>query len=126
MFNTQKFIEKLRAIEALRPGDTVKYDTVDRIKPAFAESWPDGVHPSLHSALEAIDIPRPYAHQVEAVSRSVSGLDVVMEPPTASGKTLAFAVPMLDAIVRNGGSRALIRPFSRSQCAGRKSTTKRP
>ena len=35
MFDTQKFIEKLHALEALRPGDTVKYDTVDRIKPEF-------------------------------------------------------------------------------------------
>ena len=108
MFDTENFIEKLYAIEALRPGDTVKYDTVDRIEPEFAESWPDDVHPSLRSALEAIDIPRPYAHQAEAVSRSLSGLDVVMESPTASGKTLAFAVPMLDAIVRNRGSHALM------------------
>jgi len=108
MFNTQDFIKKLHAIDAMRPSDTVKCDTLDRIKPEFADSLPDGVHPSLHRALEAIDIPRPYAHQVEAVSRSLSGLDVVMESPTASGKTLAFAVPMLDAIVRDRGSHALM------------------
>ena len=108
MFDTQDFVEKLRAIEALRPGDTVKCDTVDRVEPEFADSWPDDVHPSLHRALEAIDVPRPYAHQAEAVSRSLNGLDVVMESPTASGKTLAFAVPMLDGIVRNRDSHALM------------------
>ena len=108
MFDTENFVEKLPAMEALRPGDTVKRDTVDRIKPEFAESWLDDIRSSLRRALEAIDIRRPSVHQVEAVSRSLSGLDAVMESPTASGKTLAFAVPMLDTIVRNRGSHALM------------------
>ena len=109
MFNAQEFIEKLYAIGALHQEDAVKRRTVDRIKPAFAESWPDNIHPSLREALrEVIGIPAPYTHQSEAISRSLRGLDVVMESPTASGKTLAFGVPMLDAIVRNRRSHALM------------------
>lgn len=109
MFNNQNFIGKLYAINALHQEDTVNYDTMDRIEPAFAESWPDAVHPSLAKALrEEIGIPTPYTHQAEAISRSLRGLDVVMESPTASGKTLAFAVPMLDAIVWNNRSHALM------------------
>lgn len=107
-FNNQNFIGKLYAINALHQEDTINCDTMDRIEPAFAESWPDAVHPSLGRALrEEIGIPAPYTHQAEAISRSLRGLDVVMESPTASGKTLAFAVPMLDAIVRNSRSHAL-------------------
>ena len=108
MFNTKTFVEKLTAIDALRAGDTVISDTVDRIEPVFAQAWPDAVHPSLRRAVTGIGIPRPYAHQADAVSRSLSGLDVVMESPTASGKTLAFAVPMLDALIRDRSSHALM------------------
>ena len=55
---------------------------------------------------EAIGIRRTLRRiKSEAVSRSLRGLDVVMESPTASGKTLAFGVPMLDAIVRNQSAR---------------------
>ncbi|MXV85769.1 DEAD/DEAH box helicase, partial [Candidatus Poribacteria bacterium] len=37
-----------------------------------------------------------------------NGTDIVLESPTASGKTLAFSAPMLDALVRNPGSHALM------------------
>ncbi|MCY4332123.1 MAG: DEAD/DEAH box helicase [Cyanobacteria bacterium MAG CAR1_bin_15] len=102
MFNAQEFLEKLHAVQALHREDKVEHRMVDRIEPAFAESWPDDVHPSLRTALRnEIGIPAPYTHQLEAINHSLRGLDVVMESPTASGKTLAFAIPMLDAIVQN-------------------------
>ena len=44
----------------------------------------------------------------EAIRKSLSGADVVLESPTASGKTLAFTVPMLNTLVRNRGSHALM------------------
>lgn len=94
--------------DALRSSDRVKCKTVDRIKPPMRDAWPEGLHPSIHRALAGIDIPTPYAHQAEAVARCLSGRDVVMESPTASGKTLAFAAPMVDAIVRDRRAHALM------------------
>ena len=38
----------------------------------------------------------------------MDGQNVVLESPTASGKTLAFAVPMLDALIRNPRTHALL------------------
>ena len=108
MFDFQTFIAKLSDADALRPGDKVNRKTIDRIKPSIAGAWPDELPDSLHTALATIGIPRPYTHQAEAVTRSLGGRDVVMESPTASGKTLAFAVPMLDALVRDRGSHALM------------------
>ena len=108
MFDTTRVIDKLTAVEAVRAGDTVNTETVDRIKPEFAESWPSAVHPALQTAVTDIGIPQPYLHQADAVSCSLSGLDVVMESPTASGKTLAFAVPMLDALLRDRSAHALM------------------
>ena len=108
MFDINTFIAKLSDADALRTDDRVNRKTIDRIKPSMADAWPDGLHDSLHAALATIGIPRPYAHQAEAVIHSLDGRDVVMESPTASGKTLAFAVPMLDALVRNRRSHALM------------------
>ena len=108
MFDIENFTDKLTALDALRPEDTIRSRTVGRIEPAFAEDWPDTVHHKVRRAVAGVGITRPYAHQAEAVSQSLSGCDVVMESPTASGKTLAFAVPMLDALVRDKASRALM------------------
>ena len=108
MFDAEAFIAKLRGADALRSGDKVNYKAIDRVQPSTADAWPDGLHSSLHHALDTIGIPRPYAHQAEAVSRSLAGRDVVMESPTASGKTLGFAVPMLDILLRDRSSHALM------------------
>ena len=108
MFDTATFVDKLTAVDAVRAGDTVNTETVDRIEPELAESWPRAVHPSLQTALAGVGIPRPYLHQADAVRHSLSGLDVVMESPTASGKTLAFAVPMLDALLQDRNAHALM------------------
>ena len=62
----------------------------------------------MRNALICAGITTPYEHQGEAISRSLNGTDIVLESPTASGKTLAFAAPMLDALVRNPGSHALM------------------
>ena len=56
----------------------------------------------------AAGIPRLYQHQADAIEKSLSGADVVLESPTASGKTAAFAAPMLDTLIRNPGSHALM------------------
>ena len=53
-------------------------------------------------------ITQPYQHQADAIARSLSGADVVMETPTASGKTLAFTAPMLHSLKQNPESHALM------------------
>ena len=108
MFDPQAFIAKLTDADALRSGDKIRRKTIDRIEPPIEDAWPEGLHPSLYNALDTIGIPRPYAHQAEAVTRSLSGRSVVMESPTASGKTLGFAVPMLDILMRERRSHALM------------------
>ena len=100
MFDTTTFVEKLTAVDAVRPPDTVNTETVDRIKPELAENWPTAINAALQTALAGVGIAQPYLDQANAVSRSLGGLEVVMESPTASGKTLAFAVPMLDALLQ--------------------------
>ena len=95
--NIDRFVDKLREFDALRDADTVNRGCVDRIQPAFADAWPTILDPEVRDSLVSVGIPRPYHHQAEAIAMSLSGADVVMESPTASGKTLPFTAPMLHA-----------------------------
>ncbi len=47
---------------------------------------------------------RPYAHQARALEAVGAGRDVVVATATASGKSLAFQVPVLDALERGSTS----------------------
>ena len=103
-----RFLARLNEFDALRAGDKLNTRTVDRIEPELADEWPAQLDSSVRDALNSIGITRPYQHQADAVTKSLSGADVVMESPTASGKTLAFTAPMLHSLVRNEGSHALM------------------
>ena len=108
MIDIEKFEKQLKTFDALRDGDAIKTDTVARIRPQYADEWPVQLHPSVRNALITTGIPNPYQHQADAIRRSLNGADVVLESPTASGKTLAFTLPMCDSLLRNKGSHALM------------------
>ena len=50
---------------------------------------------------------RLYAHQAEAINAALAGQNVVIATSTASGKTLCFNVPVLEALARDPLARAL-------------------
>lgn len=108
MIDTAQFREQLKEFDALRDDDEIQTGTVECIQPQYAREWPSELHPSVRNALIHAGVPTPYKHQVEAISKSLNGADIVLEAPTASGKTAAFAAPMLDGLVRNPGSHALM------------------
>ena len=56
---------------------------------------------------EAIGVPELYAHQREAWEAAARGEHLVVTTGTASGKTLAFNLPVLDALARTPKNRAL-------------------
>ncbi|HYM68191.1 MAG TPA: DEAD/DEAH box helicase [bacterium] len=76
-------------------------------KPARYAEFPGGVDPRLRQALAGCGIRRLYTHQAQAFDAVGAGRDVVVVTPTASGKTLCYNLPVLDAILRGGGPRAL-------------------
>ena len=108
MIDIEKFKTQLKNFDALRDTDEIQTGTLPHIQPQSADEWPAELDASVRNALIASGIPNPYQHQVEAIRRSLSGADVVLESPTASGKTLAFTAPMLDALIRHRGSHALM------------------
>jgi len=69
--------------------------------------WPSWLDPGVRAGLLERGIGRPYVHQVEAIEAVRRGEDVVVVTPTASGKSLCYAVPILQAIADDPAARAL-------------------
>jgi DEAD/DEAH box helicase domain-containing protein len=68
---------------------------------------PEELHPSVRDALAAQGIGSLYGHQAEAWEAAARGEHFVVTTGTASGKTLAFNLPVLDALAREPKRRAL-------------------
>jgi DEAD/DEAH box helicase domain-containing protein len=69
--------------------------------------WPNGFDPRISGALRGRGIEAPYTHQAAAIEAAKAGQNVVVVTPTASGKTLCYNLPVLDAIAKDDTSRAL-------------------
>ncbi|RMG60855.1 MAG: DEAD/DEAH box helicase, partial [Calditrichaeota bacterium] len=76
-------------------------------RPARWAAFPAQVHPRLRDALKQKGIQQLYSHQAEAFQAVAEGKNVVVVTPTASGKTLAYNLPVLNQILRDPESRAL-------------------
>ncbi|TMB54829.1 MAG: DEAD/DEAH box helicase, partial [Chloroflexi bacterium] len=69
--------------------------------------WPDGLDPRLVNALRSRGVEALYTHQAHAVEAVRAGRNVCVVTPTASGKTLCYNLPVLDAVARDPTARAL-------------------
>jgi DEAD/DEAH box helicase domain-containing protein len=74
---------------------------------AITAPFPAAVDPRLRRALGARGISDLYCHQAEAIDHALAGRHVVTVTPTASGKTLCYNVPVLQAILADPSTRAL-------------------
>jgi DEAD/DEAH box helicase domain-containing protein len=68
---------------------------------------PEGLRADLRDALRARGIDRLYAHQAEAVDAALRGENVVLSTGTASGKTLAYNLPILQAWLADPSATAI-------------------
>ena len=85
----------------------VAYRGVEPGRPGRRTPLPDALHPALAEALERRGVTGLYAHQAETWEAVARGEHVVVTTGTASGKSLAFSLPVLDAIAREPATRAL-------------------
>ena len=65
-------------------------------------------HPQVAARLEALGTKRLWSHQAQAVDLLRAGRSVVVATGTASGKTLCYQLPIVDAIVRGEPTTALL------------------
>ena len=105
------------ALEKLAPGPWVeREDTPDGVVTAVRRlpavharfaPFPPSIDARLRAAFERRGIGQLYIHQAEAFAHIVAGRNIVVTTPTASGKTLCYNLPVLDAILRDPAARAL-------------------
>lgn len=69
--------------------------------------YPATLHPALKSALQSLGIPNLYTHQAQCFEAASHGDSLTVVTGTASGKTLCYNLPVLDALLRNRHARAL-------------------
>ncbi|GER22449.1 helicase [Zafaria cholistanensis] len=62
--------------------------------------WPDWVHPEVVAAYGRLGVHQPWLHQVQGASSAHSGQHTIIATGTASGKSLAYQLPAVDAIHR--------------------------
>jgi DEAD/DEAH box helicase domain-containing protein len=84
--------------------------TAVRHYPAREAQWaefPEWLHEDLKVTYRAKGIRSLYTHQAAAAEAAHAGKNVVIVTPTASGKTLCYNLPVLDAILKDADARAL-------------------
>ncbi|MFT7869825.1 MULTISPECIES: DEAD/DEAH box helicase [Amycolatopsis] len=72
----------------------------------YAE-WPSWVDPAVVAALRDCGVSAPWAHQAEAASHAYEGRHVVISTGTASGKSLAYQLPVLSRLAAGEKTNAL-------------------
>jgi DEAD/DEAH box helicase domain-containing protein len=90
--------------EGLLEGEEVAHLTTEPEREARFAPLPESLDPRVR---DAIGVPQLYAHQRAAWDAAERGENVMVTTGTASGKTLAFNLPVLDALARQPKTRAL-------------------
>ena len=93
-----------------RPDSPDAWVTAVRRLPACVARFGEevsGVDERLRAVLRERSIDGFYTHQAAAIEHALARRNVVITTPTASGKTLCYNAPVLNAVLRDPSTRAL-------------------
>ncbi|GAB4462450.1 MAG: hypothetical protein Kow0070_21460 [Anaerolineales bacterium] len=76
-------------------------------RPAQTHPFPDDLPAPLTQALIAAGIHSLYSHQLQAWTHTRAGENIILSTGTASGKTLAYHLPVFAELLSNPNARAL-------------------
>ena len=88
-------------------GEELAYLGTEPAREGRSEPFPDDLDPRVASALVGLGITALWRHQAEAWEAARGGGNLIVTTGTASGKSLAFNLPVLDLLAREPKSRAL-------------------
>jgi DEAD/DEAH box helicase domain-containing protein len=91
----------------LLQGDELAHLTTAPAREPRTAPLPDRLHPKLRQALARQGIEHLYTHQADAWTAAERGEHLIVTTGTASGKTLAFNLPVLNALAAEPKNRAL-------------------
>ncbi|WP_162908105.1 DEAD/DEAH box helicase, partial [Allorhizocola rhizosphaerae] len=87
--------------------DQVTHVEVFPARPGAVDDWPDWAAAPVVAAFASAGIKAPWRHQVSAASLAHDGHDVVIATGTGSGKSLAYQLPTLSALLTSPRARVL-------------------
>ncbi len=102
----QVFLERISGREFFRQ-QVQHVEAMPPRKAAF-EGVPDGLAGPVADALRREGITQLYAHQAEAIGKVRDGRSVVVVTGTASGKTLCYTIPLVEAVEAEPGATAFL------------------
>jgi DEAD/DEAH box helicase domain-containing protein len=76
-------------------------------RPARTAPWPGALAPRLVEAARRLGIDAPYVHQTEGIAAALAGQNVVLATAAASGKSLAYNLPVLHSLLNDPDACAL-------------------
>ena len=76
-------------------------------RPAQTAPFPDDLPSPIKQTLIASGIHSLYSHQLEAWTHARSGENIILSTSTASGKTLAYNLPVFASLLQDSNARAL-------------------
>jgi DEAD/DEAH box helicase domain-containing protein len=91
----------------LLQGEELAHLADEPAREARTAPLPDELHPRVRDALATRGVDRLFTHQRDAWEHARTGGNVIVTTGTASGKTLAFNLPVLDALAAEPKRRAL-------------------
>jgi DEAD/DEAH box helicase domain-containing protein len=94
------------ALDPARRDGRIVAESGEEAREAKLVPLPGSLEPGFAEALKRAGIGRLYSHQREAL-RAAEASNLVITSGTASGKSLAFNLPVLDGIARDAKQRAL-------------------
>ncbi|WDP93083.1 MAG: DEAD/DEAH box helicase [Desulfobacter sp.] len=99
------YIEGLKSYRGFA-GDIVCHKSMDARDGDYAGELPPFKN-DLAPLLSALGISKLYTHQSRAIGKILTGRHTVIATPTASGKSLVYNLPVLDALISDPGAHAL-------------------
>ncbi len=103
--NLAQLLDRLKGDEKFLRHVT-RWETLPPTAGSYA-GFPPELDPRLGDVMRGRGIESLYSHQFEACRLAAQGASFVVPTPTASGKTLCYNLPVLDAILRDRQARAL-------------------
>lgn len=96
-----------RFLDSQEGKGTLAAVKMQEARPATYGDWPEQLSPEVTRMVQSRGVERLYSHQSQAINHVLSQKHTVIVTPTASGKTLCYNLPVLEAIQREDTARAL-------------------
>jgi len=101
----EQLIDYLRSDPEIS-ANIVHWQEIPAREPVYAD-FPAKLNSKIKAALKEKGIAKLYSHQLETYEAISEGKNVALVTPTASGKTLAYNLPVLNSIMDDPESRAI-------------------